>query len=84
MSDWWIYENWMVNKAKVHRGNCSHCNHGKGQNKPKEEGEHGKWHGSYLTRDEAWESAKRLGQKNTGYCTFCCNWLEKRILITAS
>lgn len=31
--DYWAYENWRANGhvTKVHRGDCSHCNDGRGQ-----------------------------------------------------
>ncbi|MFQ6076770.1 MAG: hypothetical protein ACE5Z5_11655 [Candidatus Bathyarchaeia archaeon] len=73
MGDWWVYENWMVNRVRVHRGECSFCKHGKGIHPNKVEGQHMKWYGPYLTRDEAWAVAQRLGRNDTISAHFVVN-----------
>lgn len=59
MGEWWVYEDFPVNRARVHRGECPFCKHGKGIHRNKEEGVNMKWHGAFLTRDEAWTFAQQ-------------------------
>ena len=71
---YYVYENWTVvkgGKARVHRGNCSHCRFGKGQDKPKNPEKNGIWHGSFYNYDQAWEFALSLGRKDTRNCQVC-------------
>lgn len=72
MGEWWVFEDWMVNRARVHRGNCSFCKHGQGIHSDKEEGVNMRWWGPYQTRDDAWALAKGLGRKDTNFCAHCC------------
>lgn len=67
----WVYENWVAeSKAVIHRGYCGHCNEGKGQNKPKEEGVCGQWHGPYPTYELAYNRAKST-KRTVKHCGIC-------------
>lgn len=46
MSEFWVYENWALHKAVLHRGECGACKHGRGQHGGAET-ENGRWHGPY-------------------------------------
>jgi hypothetical protein len=52
MSESWVYENWTLRKAVLHRGECGACKHGRGQHGGGET-ENGKWHGPYSSADTA-------------------------------
>lgn len=67
---YWVYENWMVNKARIHFGSCSFCKEGKGTNKQKEEDLHGTWHGPFDSYQAAHKLAKSTGRRvsNCGHC----------------
>lgn len=66
-----MYENWTADghKAKVHRGDCSHCNDGRGKD-PDASDRNGQWHGGYSSREEAREHARSL-TRNATDCSFC-------------
>jgi len=72
VGEWWVYEDYPVNRARVHRGECPFCKQGKGIHRNKEEGVYMKWHGAFPTRDEAWTFAQQLKRRDTGFCAFCC------------
>ena len=65
----WVYENWTVKKAMVHRGECSHCNDGRGTH-PGSSDRNGKWHGPFSTLAAATQAAARTGQpvSRCGHC----------------
>ncbi len=50
--EYWIYEDMITRKAKVHRGNCPHCNHGTGRGHGRDERVN-RWLGRYGSEDEA-------------------------------
>jgi hypothetical protein len=35
--EYWVYEDVITHTARVHRGDCSHCNHGKGRGRGRDE-----------------------------------------------
>ncbi len=65
----WVYLNTPNNKALVHLGDCSHCNHGRGRTDDKLE-YNGQWLGPY---DEATAlaTARRSHKKRIQWCGFC-------------
>lgn len=69
--EYFVYENWTADghKAKVHRGDCSHCNGGRGKD-PDASDRNGQWRGPFATRAEAAEQAKSL-TRNASDCAFC-------------
>ncbi|MCJ7423885.1 hypothetical protein MUP01_06405 [Candidatus Bathyarchaeota archaeon] len=73
---WWVYENWTVvrgGKAIVHNGRCSFCRDGKGIHK-EDSGKNGKWHGSFESRETAFEYAKALNRARTDFCNYCASF----------
>ena len=72
MGEWWVYENFPVSRARVHKGECVFCKYGKGIHPNKEEGVNMKWWGPYPTKDWAWTVAQNLDRKDTDFCAFCC------------
>lgn len=66
----YVYDNKFVDKAIVHRGNCSFCNDGVGL--------HGSpttksstWHGPYPSGSAALAKAKSCGRARTEGCSVC-------------
>jgi hypothetical protein len=66
----WIYENWTIDRAVVHYGECTFCKNGRGIRPIKDEGRNGKWHGPFDDLARARETAKSLN-KNAKDCGFC-------------
>ncbi len=66
----YVYENWIIDKAIVHRGECSWCKDGRGV--------HGRnttnssiWHGPFATAGEALATAKSRKRERTDACARC-------------
>jgi hypothetical protein len=53
--DYWVYENWTIDKAVVHEAACRFCNDGRGIHRA-DEGHNGLWHGPFneRTTGDAW------------------------------
>ena len=68
--DYWVYENWTCKTARIHKGPCSRCNHGKGTNKPKGD-TNGEWHGPYSTGSKAEAAAAEIGQPDSRWAECC-------------
>lgn len=69
MSEFWVYENWTVHVATLHRGDCRSCNHGTGQFCGGET-RNGKWHGRYDS-EEAARSAPLKPRSMLRDCASC-------------
>jgi hypothetical protein len=72
--NFYIYENWSAGKnrnVKVHRGNCPHCNYGKGQYKKKDSDKNGIWHPPYDSFERAWEAAVLIPDREESCCRIC-------------
>jgi hypothetical protein len=52
MTTWYVYEDFVTPEARVHRGECSHCNYGQGHGRGRNEQEN-TWHGPFNTEAEA-------------------------------
>ena len=65
----YFYENWQANgkQAKIHKGECAHCNYGEGQRKEKTNN-NGKWHGQFNSFEDAMNNAQLLNN----YVITCC------------
>lgn len=59
----WVYENWVKNKARIHLGICGHCNEAREQDKVKEAGLHCTWHGHFNSYERALKKARRTGAR---------------------
>ena len=70
MGDYWIYDSWAGNRARIHKGSCPRCNYGNGIH-PGSSTESGGWLGPYADRDEAFQKATALGRKKTRGCNVC-------------
>lgn len=65
-----VYDNWTINKARVHRSTCSYCRDGQGiHGNPN--GRNSRWHGPFLTLVEAEKVAKSLKRVISDHCRFC-------------
>jgi len=75
LSDWWIYENWTVErggKAIIHNAGCSFCRDGKGIHRDSSD-RNGRWLGPFASREAAYGRAKQLNRARTDFCKFCAN-----------
>jgi len=67
---YYVYDNWTINKARVHRGSCSYCNDGRGiHSNPS--GKNSKWHGPFATVAEADATAMSLKRAIADHCKSC-------------
>ena len=68
--EFWVYENYPTDRARLHRGDCGFCNHGKGvsgSGDPKNL----RWHGPFATLKAACDKMDELGKKDSGGCYYC-------------
>jgi hypothetical protein len=68
---YWVYENWTIDKAIVHKAACRFCNDGRGILRTYE-GHNGLWHGPFKERDLAFSAAAQLNREKTRGCEKCC------------
>jgi len=70
--DYWVYENFVHDKAIVHSANCSHCNNGKGRTSMDNASRtRDIWHGPFNNLESAEIFAKNTPRKNIKSCDFC-------------
>jgi hypothetical protein len=69
-NEYWVYENWIQNRARVHRGTCGFCNHGRGIQESTSE-ERGRWHGPFADRAAAVAHMNQLGRADSRPCSVC-------------
>lgn len=69
LTTFWVYEDDPTNRARVHRGDCRYCNHGKGTGAGRLSDN--RWHGPYATRADAFAAMRRLGKRDIGGCGIC-------------
>jgi len=66
-----VYENWTVQKARVHLSHCSHCRHGRGRRKARpDSGRNGQWHGPFGSLEAASQCARETGRP-VSFCKHC-------------
>ena len=69
-ASFWVYENWTHRYASVHRGECSHCNHGRGTQTGASR-DNGEWHGPYEAALDAWAKARQTRRQTVRGCGHC-------------
>jgi hypothetical protein len=67
--EYWVYENWVIRKAVIHRGDCGYCNNGVGVHGGGRT-PNGQWRGPFATVREAHNKARQTGQPPRG-CKVC-------------
>ena len=67
---YYVYENWTHDRARVHRGDCSHCNDGRGSHGGGSD-KNGKWHPPLEDRAEAFRLAASLRRADAKACGHC-------------
>jgi hypothetical protein len=70
MQEYYVYENWMTDRAIIHRAECSFCKDGKGAHKDAS-GLHGRWHGPYPDRNMAFKEAAVMNRTDMRACKIC-------------
>jgi hypothetical protein len=66
----YVYENWTHDRGRIHKGECSHCNHGQGKHGTSSE-RNGRWLPPFDTREEALAKAMALGRADMRPCAVC-------------
>lgn len=67
---YWVYENWTLIKARIHKATCSHCADGTGVRR-EDSGLHGKWHGPFGGLGTSTAHAHKLKRRDTRECAIC-------------
>lgn len=70
MDEFYVHENWTIDKAIVHRGDCSFCKRGQGIH-ANAGGRNSKWHGSFDGADLALTAARAMKRTRTEGCRVC-------------
>jgi hypothetical protein len=65
-----VYENWVRDKAIVHRSSCSFCNVGNGLHGSRQT-KSSTWHGPFETATAALDAAKKCRRSRTEGCSTC-------------
>lgn len=68
--EFWVYQNWTHDRARIHRGGCSFCNNGRGT-QPGDSGRNGEWIGPMGSFAEARAVARAFKRADTRLCGFC-------------
>jgi hypothetical protein len=74
MSEYWVYEDRVTHKAKVHLGTCPHCNHGTGRGRGRDERDNwwlGRSRSEGFKSEEAARSAPIRGDSKLENCRVC-------------
>ena len=67
----WVYENKIRNRARIHTAECRYCNDGKGVGGAADNIEADQWHGPFDLFAEAESKAVSLGRKDVAACGAC-------------
>lgn len=67
---YWVYENWVRDKAIVHAAACSFCKQGNGSHGSRTT-KSSTWHGPYETAAGALAKASGLRRTRTEGCSIC-------------
>lgn len=71
MSEYWLYHDRAIKRARLHRSECSHCNNGRGHlTKPRVPGGETVWY-PFNTLDAATRVIDALNYKDKGICKAC-------------
>ena len=69
--NYWVYENYIHNKAVVHRAGCSYCNSGMGIHMYGGRRLRDHWHGPFDNSVDAQDFAKNTGRADVRGCKVC-------------
>lgn len=69
-SEYWVYENWVRDKAIVHLGACGSCNNGNGIHGSRHT-KSSTWHGPFDTSAIALAKTKSCRRTRTEGCKHC-------------
>jgi hypothetical protein len=68
---YWVYENWTHDRARVHKSECTFCNDGRGVHAEVIDKRNGTWHGPYADRAAAFNDAVKTGRASNRGCAVC-------------
>jgi hypothetical protein len=66
----WVYENTIHKKARLHKADCPFCNDGSGIHGGGKTGS-GEWFGPFIDCDQAWQIARERNQPDLRSCETC-------------
>lgn len=66
---YWVFEDWQTDRARIHKSECSYCNHGHGIYGGGS-GDNSQWIGCD-TPNDALRIMESLGRTDTGNCAHC-------------
>lgn len=67
----YVYEDVLQRRARIHRGECGHCNEGRGKTGLGPVSQTGIWHGPFALSKAAEEAAGALGHADVRACRAC-------------
>lgn len=67
--NFYVYEDTINRRIRVHVGSCTYCKEGNGMNATRLS--ENRWHGPFATLEEAQVLAQSLKRKNTRTCLSC-------------
>ena len=68
----WVYENWVVERAVLHLGECRHCNEGQGKRGRADAiGVRDQWHGPFVDIAAAQGVQIATGRRHRVECQIC-------------
>lgn len=72
MENYYVYENWLHNKAIIHKSDCGFCNDGKGRFPDKEyTSKNGHWLEAFKSHQEAKTAAFKTNRDEVHDCLHC-------------
>lgn len=71
---YWVYEDDPTSKARVHKGTCGYCNHGRGIRGSRLSDN--RWIGPFETEEEAIDKALRTGRSDVRRCKSCLRTVD--------
>ncbi len=70
---YYIYENTLLRSARLHHGECGHCQGGQGKLGVGPRTPTGRWHGPFKTLSNARRRLQAIPARKRSTCTFCFN-----------
>jgi len=68
---YYVYESQLQRHARIHDGECGHCQDGQGKHGLGSATPTGRWHGPFETLEGAQQAAAGLGHRDSRACRMC-------------
>lgn len=70
----YVYEDLLQRRARIHLGECGHCQEGRGKTRLGPVSKTGIWHGPFASAGAARKAAAALGHADVRACQACSRW----------